>query len=124
MFEEFLGRYPYLITVALLVIGLYGMLAKRNLLKKVIGMSIFQTAIFLFFIQGATKWGATVPVIDPQRGTDPAHYVNPLPHVLILTAIVVAVATLGVSLALLLSIYRRFQTLDERQILEEAKRYT
>lgn len=124
MFEEFVGRYPYLMTVILLVIGLFGMLTKRNLFKKVIGMSIFQTAIFLIFIQGAAKWGATVPVIDPQRGTDPAQYINPLPHVLILTAIVVAVATTGVSLALLLTIHRRYRTLDEGRILEEAKSQT
>jgi len=122
VFEEFVGRYPYLMTITLLVIGLCGMLTKRNLLKKVIGMSIFQTAIFLFFVQGATKWGATVPVIDPERGTEAARYINPLPHVLILTAIVVGVATAGVSLALLLAIHSRYQTLDEGQILEKAKR--
>ncbi len=121
MFEEFLGRYPYFMTVILLVIGLYGMLLKRNLLRKVIGMSIFQTAIFLFFIQGAVKLGATVPVIDPQRGTEAAQYINPLPHVLILTAIVVSVATTGVSLALILNIYHRFRTLDEGKILKGAK---
>jgi len=121
MFEEFVGRYSYLMTATLLVIGLYGMLTKRNLLKKIIGMSILQTAIFLFFIEGAAKWGATVPVIDPQSGRDPAQYINPVPDVLILTAIVVAVATTGVALALLLTIYRRYHSLDERRILEEAK---
>ena len=83
MFEEFLFRYSYFMIVILLVIGLYGMLGKRNLMKKLIGLNIFQTAIFLFFIEGSTKMGATVPVIDPQLGTDPANYVNPLPHVLI-----------------------------------------
>jgi multicomponent Na+:H+ antiporter subunit C len=117
MTEEFIGRYHYLMTIILLAIGLYGMLVKRNLLKQVIGMGILQTAIFLFFIQGATKWGATVPVFDPQLGADSINYVNPLPHVLILTAIVVGVATIGVALALLLTIHRRFQTLDEAQIL-------
>lgn len=121
MFEEFLDRYHYFMTVALLVIGLYGMLVKRNLLKKLIGMGIFQTAIFLFFIEGAAKWGATIPVIDPQRGSDAAQYVNPLPHVLILTAIVVATATMGVSISLLLTIYRKYGTLDERRIQEEVK---
>ncbi|MDP3063763.1 MAG: cation:proton antiporter subunit C [Chloroflexota bacterium] len=121
MFEEFLGRYTYFMTVALLGIGLYGALVKRNLLKKVIGLGIFQTAIFLFFIEGAAKWSATVPVIDPQIGAAAAQYVNPLPHVLILTAIVVSTATTGVALALLLTIYRRYHTLDEKRILEEAK---
>lgn len=116
--DEFLGRYHYLDTAVLMAIGFYGMLAKRNLMKKLIGMTIFQTALFLFFIQGAAKWGATVPVIDPVRGTDPSAYLNPLPHVLILTAIVVGVATLGVALALLLTIYRRYGTLDEGAILQ------
>jgi len=122
MFEEFLERYAYFLTMALLVIGLYGALAKRNLLKKVIGLGIFQTAIFLFFIEGAAKRGASVPVIDPQTGAVAAEYVNPLPHVLILTGIVVATATTGVAMALLLTIYRRYHTLDEKRILEEAKR--
>lgn len=120
--EEFLGRYPYLLTTALLVVGLAGMLGPRNLFRKVIGMNIFQTAIFLFFIQGAAKWGASVPILDPALGTDPSRYVNPLPHVLILTAIVVAVATTGVSLALLLEIHRRYGTLEEGAILEQLRR--
>ncbi len=114
----FLGRYVYAFIVGLLVIGLYGMLGKRNLVKKVIGMTIFQTAIFLFFIEGSTKLGATVPVIDPQVGTEPALYVNPLPHVLILTAIVVSVAIVGVALALLIRIYRTYGSLDEKDILK------
>ena len=96
MLELFIGRYVYLMIVVLLIIGLYGMVFKRNLLKKLIGMNIFQTAIFLFFIEGSTKLGASVPVIEPALGNDPANYVNPLPHVLILTAIVVALAITGV----------------------------
>lgn len=119
MFEEFLGRYVYFMTVALLVTGLYGMLGKRNLVKKLIGMNILQAAIILFFVEGSTKLGGTVPVIDPQLGTDPAKYVNPLPHVLMLTAIVVSIATTGVALALLLTIYRIYHSLDENSILEE-----
>jgi multicomponent Na+:H+ antiporter subunit C len=118
MFDEFLGRYVYFMTVALLSIGLYGMLAKRNLVKKLIGMNIFQTAVFLFFIAGSTKFHATVPVIEPQLSLEPTRYMNPLPHVLILTAIVVSVATIGVALALLLTIYRRYRSLDEKLILE------
>lgn len=119
MVELFLGRYVYFFTIGLLVIGIYGMLCKRNLVKKIIGMVIFQTGIFLFFIEGSTKLGATVPVIDPQLGTEPALYINPLPHVLILTAIVVSVATTGVALALLIRIYRTYHSLDERDIMKE-----
>ena len=119
MFEEFLGRYVYLMIVVLLVIGLYGMLVKRNLLKKLIGMNIFQTAIFLFFIEGSTKLGGTVPVIAPEIGADPAKYVNPLPHVLILTGIVVALSLTGVALAFLIAIRRAYHSLDEKFVIKE-----
>jgi multicomponent Na+:H+ antiporter subunit C len=115
------GNYTYYITALLLVIGLYGMIGKNNLLKKLIGMNIFQTAIFLFFINGAVKPGTTVPVLDSRLGMDAAAYINPLPHVLILTAIVVSVATTGVALALLITIYRRYGSLEETTILEQMK---
>lgn len=116
-----LPNFTYLITTLLLVIGLFGMIAKRNLIKKLIGLSIFQTAIFLFYIHGAIQPGATVPVFDPRFGSA-AHYINPLPHVLILTAIVVSVATTGVALAISLVIYRRYGTLDEAVLLERMRR--
>jgi len=121
MLQAFIGNYAYLLTATLMAIGLYGMLGKRNLMKKLIGMNIFQTAIILFFIAGAVKWGGSVPTIDPELGSDPALYVNPLPHVLMLTAIVVSVATTGVALALLLLIYRRYRTLDEPEILQRMR---
>ena len=119
MFELFLSRYVYLMIVILLAIGLYGMLGTRNLLKKLIGLNIFQTAIFLFFIEGATKSGGTVPVIDPQLGMEAAQYINPLPHVLILTGIVVGLSITGVALAFLLIIYRNYGTLDDTSIMKE-----
>ena len=111
-------HYSYVMIVVLLVIGLYGMLAKRNLVKKVIGLNIFQTAIFLFFIKGAVKDGATVPVIEPEMGVEAAAYFNPLPHVMILTAIVVSVAITGVAMALLLNIYSSYNSLEEDTIME------
>jgi multicomponent Na+:H+ antiporter subunit C len=119
--SAFVNSYTYFMTAALLVIGLYGMIGKRNLVKKLVGMNIFQTAIFLFFIHGATKPGATVPVLDARLGAEAAGYVNPLPHVLILTAIVVSVATTGVALALLVNIYRRYGSIEEEVILERMK---
>jgi multicomponent Na+:H+ antiporter subunit C len=119
MVELFIARYVYLMIVVLLIIGLYGMLGKRNLLKKLIGMNIFQTAIFLFFIEGATKAGGSVPVIDQQLGMAAAQYVNPLPHVLILTGIVVGLALTGVALAFILVIYRAYNTLDDKAIMKE-----
>ena len=122
MLELFIYRYIYLMIVILLVIGLYGMLAKRNLLKKLIGMNIFQTAIFLFFIEGATKLGGTVPVTDPRLGIEPSKYVNPLPHVLILTGIVVAISLTGVALAFIINIRRTYHSLDERDIMREMRK--
>jgi multicomponent Na+:H+ antiporter subunit C len=119
--DLFLSRYVYFMLVILLAIGLYGMLGKRNLLKKLIGMNIFQTAIFLFFIEGATKLGGSVPVIDELIGTEAAGYVNPLPHVLILTGIVVAISLTGVALAFLIVIYRSYKTLDDRAIMKNMK---
>ncbi len=120
--EFIAGHNLYWIISLLLLVGLYGMLAKRNLVKKLIGMNIFQTAIILFYIASASKWNATVPVIDPALGSvDPAHYINPLPHTLMLTAIVVSVATTGVGFALLISIYRRYRTLDEDTLLKRMR---
>lgn len=121
MFQGIPAGYAYIAIVLLLVIGLYGMVAKRNLVKKLIGMNIFQTATFLFFIHGAAKLNASVPVIDPALGPDPAEYVNPLPHVIVLTAIVVGVALTGLALALLIAIHREHGTLDEEKILERSR---
>lgn len=123
--EAILAKYNYWIYVLLMMIGLYAMIAKNNLFKKVIGMSIFQTAIIIFYVSIAAKEGATIPIIRGAHGhdliaaIDPAAYVNPLPHVLMLTAIVVGVSTLGVALAVILSIYRQHGTVEEDQILEQ-----
>jgi len=119
--DLFISRYVYFLIVVLLAIGLYGMLGKRNLLKKLIGMNIFQTAIFLFFIEGATKLGGSVAVIDEILGVEAAKYVNPLPHVLILTGIVVAISLTGVALAFMIVIYRAHKTLDDRAIMANMK---
>lgn len=117
MIELFLDRYVYLFVLVLLCIGLYGMLAKGDLVKKVIGLTLFQTAIFLFFIQGSLQEGGTAPIIDPEHGPDPGAYVDPLPHLLILTAIVVGVAVLGVALSLIVRMYRSHGSLDEAVIV-------
>jgi multicomponent Na+:H+ antiporter subunit C len=115
------GRAPYAFTIVLLLIGLYGMMAKQNMMKKVFGMNIFQGAIILFFIVHAYKTGASVPVLDAALGSDPTLYVNPIPHGLMLTAIVVSVATTGVALALLIRIYRTYGTIDEAELLERMR---
>jgi len=113
--DLFLARYVYLFVLVLLAVGLYAVLAKSDLVKKVIGLTIFSTAIYLFFIEGSLQEGGTAPVID-ERGSDPALYVDPLPHLLILTAIVVGVGVVGVALALLVRLYRTHGTLDEDRI--------
>ena len=118
MIELLLARYVYLLVLVLLAIGLYGMLAKSDLAKKVIGMTIFTTAIYVFFIEGSVVEGGTAPIIDPAIGVDPAAYVDPLPHLLILTAIVVGVGVLGVALSLLVRIYRAHGTLDEAVVAD------
>nr|WP_283250944.1 cation:proton antiporter subunit C [Rhabdothermincola salaria] len=100
-------------VVALVVIGLATMVIERHLLKKLVGLVIFQTAIFLFFIQGSIRDGADVPVIDPEVGADATRYMNPLPHLLILTALVVGAAVIGVALALMVVIQRSYGTLDD-----------
>lgn len=120
--DFFLGHFTYWVIVALLTIGLYGILAKHNLVKKLIGMNILQTSVIMFYIASATKWNATVPVYDPARGApEPISYINPIPHTLMLTAIVVGVATTGVAFALLISIYRRYKTLDEDHLLNRMR---
>ncbi|RZB31014.1 MAG: multicomponent Na+:H+ antiporter subunit C [Candidatus Argoarchaeum ethanivorans] len=111
---EILGKYNYWTFIIIMLIGFYGMIAKDNLIKKIIGLSIFQTAIFLFYVSLADVIGGTEPiVIEGYKGL----YVNPLPHVLILTAIVVSVATLAVALALVIRIHEEYGTIEEREIL-------
>lgn len=110
-------NYPYWVAIGLLMLGLYTMVAHRNLTKKLIGMTIFQTAIILFFLMTSVKRGATIPIV----GLGPAEaaaYMNPLPHALMLTAIVVMVATSGVALAILTRLYARYGTLEEDLLAE------
>ncbi|MBN1196513.1 MAG: cation:proton antiporter subunit C [Candidatus Aminicenantes bacterium] len=123
MLDFFIGHYAYWFVFILMAIGLYGMTVKNNLVKKLIGMTIFQVSIILFFVAAANKWGATVPVADRANGPiDPTRFINPLPHTLMLTAIVVGVATLGVALALVIAIFKRYRTLDENLLLEEMRK--
>lgn len=122
MREFLLGHYAYWFIFILMVLGFYGMVLKRNMVKKVIGMTIFQVSIIMFYISTAVKWHATIPIVDPRIGVaDTSKYINPLQHCLMLTAIVVGVATSGVAYALLISIYRRYKTLDEKELLERMK---
>jgi multicomponent Na+:H+ antiporter subunit C len=154
--EEFIhSRFNYWIYVILMMIGLWAMISKNNLIKKLIGMSIFQTAIILFYVSIAVKSEtANIPIL-PHHGhdysptvavahagsrnhekeghddhhihaadpkiPDPDDYANPLPHVLMLTAIVVGVATLGLALAIAQKIYREYETLEEDELLDKVR---
>ena len=118
MLELLLDRYVYLLVLVLLAIGLYGVFAKTHLMQRVIGLVIFQTGIYLFFIEGAVKTGGEAPVIDPvEIGVQADQYVNPLPHLLILTAIVVGIGVVGVALSLLINLYRTEGTLEEADLI-------
>lgn len=122
MFDFIAGHYDYWFIIVLLIIGLYGMIMKKNLVKKLIGMTIFQASIILFYISGSIKADATVPIISEQINSgNTAGYINPLPHALMLTAIVVGVATVGVAFAILVLIYKRYNTLDEKELIERMK---
>lgn len=130
--EDFLAliisRINWWVYIMLMLIGLYGTIIKKNMIKKIIGVSILQTAIILFFISIGAKKNATIPIIEHAKdaahhaSVQAIHFINPLPHVLMLTAIVVAVATLGVALALATKIYRLFGTLEEDEVLTQLRK--
>jgi multicomponent Na+:H+ antiporter subunit C len=106
------AHLPYIAAVLLVAIGLYGIAASVNLVKKVIALNIFQVGVFLVFITAAYVRGGGPPIV----GTGPT--ASPLPHVLILTAIVVGVSLTAVALALIVRIYDAYGSLDERVIRE------
>lgn len=111
----------YILTFLLFFLGMYGMVRCGNYMKKLISMNIMQVAVIYFFLCFGQKAGGTLPVI--QNGvTDPSLYVNPLPHALMLTAIVVSLGTTGVGLALLMRIKETYGSLEEKEILEEASK--
>lgn len=111
------ARFEYWMTGALFLVGLYGVAVKQNLVKKLIGLNIMQSSTILFVVALSMKANATLP-IAPAHGAagPPEAYIAALPHVLMLTAIVVSVSTTGVALALLILIHRQYGTLDERQL--------
>lgn len=150
--ETLQPHFNFWIYVILMMIGLWAVIAKNNLIKKLIGLSIFQTAIILLYVSLGVKEGATIPILDPhaeehetvELAEDAEHghevapangehhaeddhhsgadaFANPLPHVLMLTAIVVGVATLGVALSIAQMVFKEFGTLEENEVLEKLK---
>lgn len=114
MIETILAKYNYWIYIALMMVGFYAMIAKENLIKKIIGMNIFQTGVILLYVSISKVKGGTVPIV--WEGAEV--YDNPLPHVLMLTAIVVSVSTTAVALALIIRIHKSFGSIEEDKILE------
>jgi multicomponent Na+:H+ antiporter subunit C len=104
--EALLGHFSYAATVYLMVAGLYILIASGNLIKKLVGLSIFQTSVYLLYIAPIIAAGFTV-------------YSNPLPHVLILTAIVVGIATLALGLALVVRIREAYRSIEEEEVLAQ-----
>lgn len=139
-----IAKFNYVMVIILMMLGLWGMIAKKNLIKKCISMAIFQTGIILFYISMGAKTGSTIPIIDHHGGDDhhgeavanavvshatevshmsqqaleAAQYANPLTQILMLTAIVVGVATLGLALTLIQKIYENYETLNEDDLIE------
>jgi len=107
-----LEMYNYWIVIVLMMAGLYILIARHNLVKKMIGLSVFQTSIFYLYITMGKVAGGTAPILVEEDVV----YSNPLPHVLILTAIVVGVATTAVGLALIVRIYEDYGTIEEDEI--------
>ena len=119
------SHFNYWVYVIIMMIGLWSVIAKNNLIKKMMGLAIFQTAIILFYVSMGVKENSTIPVLDhhasAHSATSADAIVNPVPHVLMLTAIVVGVATLGVALALCQMIFKEFDTLEEDELLRKIK---
>ncbi len=112
---EWPGLYNYWIVIFLMMAGLYIVMARANLVKKMVGLNVFQASVFILYLTMGKVTGGTAPIVIPG---DPV-YSNPLPHVLILTAIVVGVATLALGLALIVRIKEAFGSIEEDDIQQQ-----
>jgi multicomponent Na+:H+ antiporter subunit C len=109
------GHYSYWMTIVLIVAGMYILIARGNLLKKLLGLAVLQSSVYLLYIAPAKLIGGTAPIVAEGY----ALYSNPLPHVLILTAIVVGVATLALGLAIVVRIREAYGSIEEDEILAQ-----
>ena len=115
----FYGHLPYWLFIILMLSGLFIVVSRGNLIKKIVGLNIFQTSVFMFYISIGKVSGGTAPILlDKTIGQSGVLYSNPLPHVLILTAIVVGIATTALGLALIIRIREEYDTIEEDEILE------
>jgi len=113
---ELLGLYNYWVFAVLLMVGFYAVIAKSNLIKKLLGLSIFQSAVFLLYITMDKVDGGTAPII--QEGATDQIFSNPLPQVLILTAIVVGISTTALGMAIIVRINEAYGTIEEKELQE------
>ena len=115
--EFVLGHVNYWLFIVLMMTGLYIVIAKGNLVKKIVGLNIFQVSVFMLYISVGKISGGTAPIFPLNMQIDPGvAYSNPLPHVLILTAIVVGIATTSLGLALIVRIREEYDTIEEDRI--------
>ena len=111
----------YSLVLILLFLGMYGMIVSNNYMKKMMAMNVMQVAVIFFFLCFAQKEGGMIPILDGIT-TNPDLYINPLPHALMLTAIVVSLGTTGVAIALLMRIKETYGSVEEDDILRRADR--
>ena len=114
---DILGSFNYWVVIILMMIGFYIIIANNNLVKKIIGINIFQTSIFIMFISMGKVMGGTAPILNNLNTL----YSSPLPHVLILTAIVVGISTTALALAIIIRIHAAFGTIEDDEIQQEIK---
>lgn len=113
--EFIVGHYNYWLFVLLMMTGLYITVSRGNLIKKIVGLNLFQTSVFMLYISMGKIDGGTAPILTGDPNTV---YSNPVPHVLILTAIVVGIATTALALALVVRIREEFGTIEEDELIE------
>ena len=111
------GHLPYWLFIILMLSGLFIVVSRGNLIKKIVGLNIFQTSVFMFYISIGKMKGGTAPILlEKSTNNSAVIYSNPLPHVLILTAIVVGIATTALGLALIIKIREEYDTVEEDDI--------
>ena len=112
-----MGHLNYWLFIMLMMTGLFIVISRGNLIKKIVGLNIFQTSVFMFYISIGKVAGGTAPIFPTDMKINPSTlYSNPLPHVLILTAIVVGIATTALGLALIVRIREAFGTIEDEEI--------